>query len=188
MFLLPQGDCVTVEGLDDNKPVVLESIEKSDFEQLLKVLLHRKYGTRSGLPLNDEQWMAVLKLSTMWEFDGLRKAAIDTLGYSKINAVDKLVAANRYNIDEWLLPALLSLAQRPESFSIEEGHRIGLETALKLASVREKLKVEPEERTFSCPYSPKVHKYSSMRLAVGNRSPKAEKLDYTPMIRAVFGL
>lgn len=41
MFLLPQADGVTVEGLDDNKPVVLEGIEKSDFEQLLKVLLHR---------------------------------------------------------------------------------------------------------------------------------------------------
>jgi len=108
----------------------------------------RKYGTSpsKSVPLNDEQWIAVLKLSTMWEFDGLRMAAIDTLGHSKINAVDKLVAAKRYNIDEWLLPALLSLAQRPELISIEEGHRIGLETALKLASVREKLKVEPVQK------------------------------------------
>jgi len=143
----------------------------------------------SQCPLNDEQWIAVLKLSTMWEFDGLRMAAIDILGHSKINAVDKLVAAKRYNIDEWLLPALLSLAQRPELISIEEGHRIGLETALKLASVREKLKVEPVQKTVSCHHLPhKVHSYTSMRLAVGNRPPEAEKLDYTPMIRAVFGL
>ncbi|KAL4076913.1 hypothetical protein V8B97DRAFT_1938176 [Scleroderma yunnanense] len=189
MFLLPQASDSALEGLDDEKPVVLEGIEKSDFEQLLKILLHRKYGTNPGLPLNDEEWVAVLKLSTMWEFDGLRKAAIDTLSVSKITAITKLVAAKQYNIDEWLLPALLALAQRPEPISVEEAHRIGLETTVKLASVREKIKIEITTDTTPCSFKPgRVHQYESMRLGVGERDPEAEKLDFTPMIRTAFGL
>ena len=39
MFLLPQGEIV--EGLDDERPIKLDGIAKSDFEQLLKVLLFR---------------------------------------------------------------------------------------------------------------------------------------------------
>ena len=41
MFLLPQGDKATVEGQSDYNPIVLEGINKSDFEQLLKVLFLR---------------------------------------------------------------------------------------------------------------------------------------------------
>lgn len=39
MFFLPQGG--TVEGLDDERPIKLDGITKDEFEQLLRVLLHR---------------------------------------------------------------------------------------------------------------------------------------------------
>ena len=41
MFVLPQGDQATVEGQSDQNPIVLQGIDKSDFEQLLRVLLCR---------------------------------------------------------------------------------------------------------------------------------------------------
>lgn len=41
MFLLPQGDQATVEGQSDENPIILQEINKHDFEQLLKVLMSR---------------------------------------------------------------------------------------------------------------------------------------------------
>ena len=55
----------------------------------------------------------------MWEFDGPRKAAVhhlDSLG----PPIDKVCLAMQYEVKDWLLPALLKLAQRPESISIED--------------------------------------------------------------------
>lgn len=39
MFLLPSGSQAPVEGLSDDKPLVLEGITKKDFRAFLQVLL-----------------------------------------------------------------------------------------------------------------------------------------------------
>ena len=81
------------------------------------------------------------------------------------------------------MPALLQLAQRPEPISIEEGRMLGLETALKIASVREKIRIKPR-----APYHNSQRQDNGKRLTVGDRDPEAEELDFTPKIRVVFGL
>ncbi|KAI6139541.1 hypothetical protein BKA82DRAFT_4223017 [Pisolithus tinctorius] len=135
MFLLPQGESETVEGQSDTCPVILQGISKKEFES-------------QGSDLDRDQWISVLKLSTMWEFD-------------------KVVLALQYNIREWLLPAFLALAKRPAPISIEEGRRIGFENALKLASVREKLRLEivVEEFTFT--------RYNTRRLVLGDKGQRS---------------
>ena len=162
MFLLPQGDKAKVEGLSDANPVVLGGVKKKDFEQLLKALMcrsaiifssmriftdhgRRKYGKNVNRPILEQgQWISVLKLSTMWEFSGLRKSAIKNLdrGSNLLDPIDKLLLAQRYNVKEWIMPALLKLAQRPEPISIKEGHRLGLETALNIAAIREEFRIQ----------------------------------------------
>ncbi|KAI5985622.1 hypothetical protein EDD15DRAFT_2122345, partial [Pisolithus albus] len=139
MFLLPQGDPETIEGRSDTSPVILQGISKKEFESLLRALI--QHGTNKGPDLDHDQWISVLKLSTMWDFHGLRNAAIQHLDVSSrsLNPIDKVELALQYDIKEWLLPALLALAQRSAPISVEEGRRIGFENALKLASVREKL-------------------------------------------------
>ncbi|KAI6144043.1 hypothetical protein BKA82DRAFT_4179776 [Pisolithus tinctorius] len=62
-FSSPQGDGSEVEGLSDEKPIRLDGVQKSDFEQLLKVLFRR---TRSSLPdlsLSTNQWKSVQPLT-----------------------------------------------------------------------------------------------------------------------------
>ena len=204
MFLLPQGDKAKVEGLSDANPVVLGGVKKKDFEQLLKALMcrsaiifssmriftdhgRRKYGKNVNRPILEQgQWISVLKLSTMWEFGGLRRSAIDNLdgGSNPLNPVDKFLLALRYDVTEWTLSALLKLAQRPEPISIEEGRKLGLETALKIASVREKFRLRPQALCDYCENRAKNGKY----LTVGNRDPETEKLDFTRKIRAAFDL
>ncbi|KAI5997631.1 hypothetical protein F5J12DRAFT_889432 [Pisolithus orientalis] len=174
MFLLPRG------------------ISKKEFESLLRALMYRKHGTNRGLDLDCDQWISVLKLSTMWEFVGLRNAAIQHLDIPSelVDPIDKVVLALQYNIREWLLPAFLALAKRPTPISIEEGRRIGFENALKLASVREKLRLVMvvEEFTFTYKSCTRTQKYNTRCLVLGDRDKEAENLDYTPFIREVFGL
>ncbi|KAI5987322.1 hypothetical protein EDC04DRAFT_2912996 [Pisolithus marmoratus] len=184
MFLLPQPDNDMIEGLDDVKPVVLHGVSKDDFECLLKSLLCRRHGENKGLVLNlTNQWMSVLKLSTMWEFTSLRTAAISWLDTSDASVcrsdhVERIVFAMQYGIKEWLLPSLLALVQRPELISVEEGMRLGIKTALKLASVREKLKLQIKYNG----------RWTSSMLVIGDRDTAAARLDFTPMIQKVFEL
>ncbi|KAI6094456.1 hypothetical protein F5141DRAFT_1223857 [Pisolithus sp. B1] len=88
MFLLPQGDPETVEGKSDTYPVVLQGTSKKDFESLLRALMYRSY-------LDCDQWISVLKLFAMWDFRGLRNAAIQHLDvpFQSLNPVDKLELA-----------------------------------------------------------------------------------------------
>ncbi|KAI6145074.1 hypothetical protein BKA82DRAFT_1002237 [Pisolithus tinctorius] len=139
MFLLPQGDSETVEGQSDTCPVILQGVSKWEFESLLRALLIRQHGKRKGSSLGKAQWISVLKLSTMWEFKELRKAAIQYLDSPSqpLDPVNKLALASKYEIKRWQLPALLELAKRSLPISVEEGRLIGLENALKLAVVRE---------------------------------------------------
>ncbi|KAI6095252.1 hypothetical protein EV401DRAFT_2062470 [Pisolithus croceorrhizus] len=176
MFSLPQGSSVVVEGTGDENPIRIDRTSKDDFEQLLKALLHRlavNCSRRSieapNLPHGIEQWTSVLKLSTAWNFERLRQAAIDALTESGIGAVDRVVLSQRYYIKNWLLPALNELARRPEPIILEEAQRMGIDIALKLASVRER------------------RSNNGHGIAVGScRDPRMQDCDFSDQIRSTF--
>ncbi|KIJ63369.1 hypothetical protein HYDPIDRAFT_65515, partial [Hydnomerulius pinastri MD-312] len=137
MFLLPIGDRSEAEGMSDESPIRLEGIKKIDFQQLMKVLFPGSFGQTQRLPVGLEEWSSVLKLATLWEFEGIRRAAIGALPKCPITPVDKLVLAREYNIKEWLLPAINELVQRPNPIGVEDVARLGLDFALKILAVRE---------------------------------------------------
>ena len=154
-------------------------------------MLHsRNYGTSPRLPAGVAQWTSVLKLSTLWEFDELRKAAIDALSTALRNdPIDRVILSRQFGITTWLLPALNELAQRPESLTIEEANRLGIETALMIASVREHIKLEPVEETLTCNhFNRKSHTYTSKQLVVGPRDPETRVLDFTPLLCSKLNL
>ncbi|KAI6130100.1 hypothetical protein EV401DRAFT_2128668 [Pisolithus croceorrhizus] len=154
MFLLPKGDSgmargqsdsETVEGESGMWPVALEGVSKEEFVSFLRALMSRsvQHAKIEGSGLSQAQWISVLQLSTMWEFKELREVAIlySDLPSRPLGPVSKFVLASKYGIRRWLLPALIELAERSWPLSLEEGHRIGFENALKLAAVRERLRV-----------------------------------------------
>lgn len=192
MFSMPQGSQNMVEGQSDDKPIRLDGVTKNDFEQLLKALfhrlvrsnqfmvlrhlddneaLHRHHGAVPGLPLTVDEWASVLKLSTKWEFKMLRQAAIDALIALQIGPVDRIVLARQYDIRHWMVPALNELAKRPQPLGLEEGTKLGLETALKLASVRERVMISG----------------SNVYVAAA-RDARAQNLDFSQAISATFVL
>ncbi|KAI6140400.1 hypothetical protein BKA82DRAFT_4178869 [Pisolithus tinctorius] len=192
MFSLPQGDGIVVEGSSDEIPIQLHGTSKDDFEQLLKALLHRKYGSQPDLPQNIEQWTSVLKLSTAWSFEKLRQASIDALIESGIGAVDRVVLSQQYDIKGWLLPALNELAKRPEPITLEEANQMGVDIALKLASVRERVTVETNCSTSrvhiaSARSYPVPERNDNNGVAVGScRDPRMQNCDFSDQIRSTF--
>ncbi|KAI6141519.1 hypothetical protein EDD17DRAFT_283365 [Pisolithus thermaeus] len=194
MFSLRQGSSVVVEGTSDENPIRIDRTSKDDFEQLLKALLHRKFGSQANLPHGFEQWTSVLKLSTAWNFERLRQAAIDALTESGIGAVDRAVLSQRYYIKNWLLPALNELARRPEPITLEEARRMGVDIALKLASVRERVTVtvqaQPAYATTSGFGGVAYRKDSDdngHRVVVGScRDPRMQDCDFSDQIRSTF--
>ncbi|KAI6043418.1 hypothetical protein EDC04DRAFT_3138576 [Pisolithus marmoratus] len=141
-----QSDSETVEGQSDTCPVTLPGVSKKEFESFLRAFMHRSTTwKKQGFgfePRSTDLCESVLKLSTTWKFDELRNVAIQHLDppFRPLTPVTKLELASEYKIKQWLLPALLALAQWTEPISVWEGRRIGLENALKLAAVREELK------------------------------------------------
>lgn len=108
-----------------------------NFSQLGFTLTMGASGFRQEDVFTLEEWTSVLKLSTMWDFVTIREFAIAKIAPLLVDAVDKVVLARDYHVDEWLLPGLNSLAQRVEPLSLGDYKRLGAETAVEIAAIRE---------------------------------------------------
>ncbi|KAK0494907.1 hypothetical protein EDD18DRAFT_1076297 [Armillaria luteobubalina] len=63
MFSLPQAETSTAEGDSDDKPIQLQGVSRVDFERLLEFMYRRN--AASPLKASLEEWISILKLSTM---------------------------------------------------------------------------------------------------------------------------
>ncbi|KAG6331878.1 hypothetical protein ID866_7210 [Astraeus odoratus] len=191
MFSFPPPPDTEVEGSSDERPIRLDTIKADEFRSLLKVLFSGPSGP--GLPLSSAEWISVLKLSQMWQFEDIQTIALDNLPYSSVkkSVVKKVALAFQYDIRHWLLPGINQLARRPQPISAEDVQVLGLDVALKVAAVRESLVVtnagnagSPTSTIGSPNGSPCRH--SRHCLTTGDRY--ARSVDFTPTIKKVFGL
>ena len=94
---------------------------------------------RRNIPGGDlstvDEWSSVLALSTKWNFDTIRDLAIARL-LRLASAIDRIVLARTYAIDEWLVPAYLELTKRSAPLSLAENMRLGMEAVTLLGHVR----------------------------------------------------
>ena len=100
-------------------------------------------GSQDDLPSSPEEWLMVIKLARMWEFDDVLRNSIDRIQYHsvKMRPVEKVALALQYDMQEWLVPGLDELAKRSEPIGIEDVNLLGLDVALKVAAVRESLRM-----------------------------------------------
>ncbi|KAF9487527.1 hypothetical protein BDN71DRAFT_1369606, partial [Pleurotus eryngii] len=134
MFDLPLGD-KRADGLTDEQPLRLDGIDHANSRHLLKYLYPR--GIDRPVSLTLDEWLAVLKLSSLWEMDRVRNNAITNLPTLLTNPAQKLGVAIDYNIEFWLVPAMQELVQREAPLSVADLEHIGIECALRLAAIRE---------------------------------------------------
>ncbi|KAJ7117490.1 hypothetical protein C8R44DRAFT_738389 [Mycena epipterygia] len=134
-FTLPAASGGHVEGHSDENPLVLEGISSVDFRRLLKVLYPLNVPQILGMPKED--WISVLKLSTLWYFLDARELAIQQLNGQNMGSVERILLARKYAVSAWLRTGYTDLARREESISLEDAEKIGWETAVRLYQVRE---------------------------------------------------
>jgi hypothetical protein len=88
--------------------------------------------------MGSEEWISVLKLSTMWTFGELRQLAIKWLGRLDINPVEKVMLARNYKVERLLVRGYMELIKRKEGPSVEEAKILGYEAAIRLYEKRER--------------------------------------------------
>jgi len=103
---------------------------------LMLVLLLRNYNTVERHTF--EQWSAILDLSTRWGFTSIRDLAIRCM--RPPDPLKKLLLARKCAVEEWTLPALLELCERPEPLSLEEARLMDFEDVLLMGSARQNVR------------------------------------------------
>jgi len=93
----------------------------------------------------------LLSISTRFDFDRVREAAINCIQYglhrrhlrgraqwlAGISPIDRICLAEKYNIPQWLAPSYEDLCQRVSPLEVREAEKIGVRTATLLARARE---------------------------------------------------
>ncbi|KAJ7631360.1 hypothetical protein DFH06DRAFT_1005297 [Mycena polygramma] len=135
-FTLPAADAVQGEGQSDDNPFILEGISRIDFERLLKVLY--PLDIPQILSMAKDDWISVLKLSTLWYFLDARDLAIKQLNdRGDIGSVERILLARQYDVASWLRMGYTDLARREEGISLEDAEKIGWQTTVRLYQTRE---------------------------------------------------
>lgn len=154
------------DGISDDRPLVLEGIEKKDFTQLLRCLyplqvvlicsqsfslLHssRQFGDHN-LEFSVEEWQSVLKLASLYEMTEVKALIIKKMTplLTEFPSL-QINLAKTYNIRTWLAPGLSRLACRAEPLNEDDVKLVGLTDSLTICALRER-KRRCEKCTGSC--------------------------------------
>ncbi|KAI5890119.1 uncharacterized protein SCHCODRAFT_02630911 [Schizophyllum commune H4-8] len=138
MFTLPPGQGLDTEGCSDEHPVVLEGATDEEFRQFLRILLPRN-ALRPDNDLTQEQWTAVLKLATMWDFDDVRQLAVLKMGKMDMTRDQRFRLGRAYSVSKWYHGVLKDIVQRVEALTKEDVDLVGIDIALGIASNRERI-------------------------------------------------
>ena len=82
-----------------------------------------------------EEWSSILDLSTRWGFTSICELALRRV--EPPNPLQRLILARKYNIEEWMNPALLELCERQEPLSLEEARLMDFEDVVFVGTVRQ---------------------------------------------------
>ncbi|KAI0250055.1 hypothetical protein BJV78DRAFT_1128587 [Lactifluus subvellereus] len=126
--------------------ISLGDVKSADFDAFLSVLYPPNFNTSQERSF--EEWSSILDLSTLWGFTSIRDLAIRCA--KPPSAYHRLLLARKHAVDQWVLPALSELCERPQSLSVDEARLMNFEDIVLIGSVREsvrsqELSVNPAE-------------------------------------------
>ncbi|KIJ05533.1 hypothetical protein PAXINDRAFT_93350 [Paxillus involutus ATCC 200175] len=165
-----------MDGPNGNEPVstellryTLDDVKSEDFARFLWVFYNPKFSLYEA-PL--ETWLSILKLANRWNFDDVKELCVRELEKLPIEPVEKIAIYHDHSISRlYLLPSYIALCKRNGPLSFVEGMKLGMETVLRVADARERVRQRASEG--------------------GIRSPTFEDLedeDVSDLIRGIFGL
>ncbi|EAU81246.2 hypothetical protein CC1G_09490 [Coprinopsis cinerea okayama7 len=123
-------------SLDTGDPrIELDGIAWDDFKNFLKAVVPRSPFLEAKPTLTESEWISVLKLSTRWLFNDLRKIAIDELSKVRMDPVQRVCLAKAYDVYDWLVSGYEELVERHDPITEEEGQEVGMGVALRLCGI-----------------------------------------------------
>jgi len=132
MFLLPSGPAPS-EGHDKEHPIVLDGYKKDEFACLLRIMYPTPRALISGLSMEKEEWVSVLKLSSIWIMNEIRQYAITRLSTDVVlSPIEKILLARAHRVPAWLEEAVTSLATSISKPTLDELAILGWETAARI--------------------------------------------------------
>ncbi|KIP04821.1 hypothetical protein PHLGIDRAFT_179529 [Phlebiopsis gigantea 11061_1 CR5-6] len=143
-------------GLSDETAIELPQVTSAAFEHLLKLIY---LGIHEPCSYTVEAWISLLAASTSLSFPRIRERALAELESesSCLDAVDRIILADRYDVDQWRAPAYIQLCTRDRPIQESEATLLGVKVTSQLAEIREKVLLEMLEecqtrslRTKSC--------------------------------------
>ncbi|KIM37706.1 hypothetical protein M413DRAFT_253968 [Hebeloma cylindrosporum] len=142
MFLLPSAPGANPEGRDREHPLVLEGYKKDEFACLLKVMYPTAgsliSGTTLALALGKEEWVSVLKLSTIWNMEKIRAYAIHRLSTDFVlSPMEKIHLARAHKVAAWLDEGVTSLVSMDQKPTLADLATLGWETAAQILWIRD---------------------------------------------------
>ena len=80
----------------------------------------------------------MLHLSTRWDFTSIRKLALNSI--EPPTPHDRLLLARTYLVDNWVVPALSALCERPTPLTLSEAREMSIEDIVLMSTVREDIR------------------------------------------------
>jgi len=95
-------------------------------------------GTKLDLCLEKEEWISVLKLSTIWNMTKFRNYAIHKLSTDvTLSPVEKIVLARAHKVAPWMEEGVSRLASGDPRSTFEDFATLGWETAARILWIRD---------------------------------------------------
>ncbi|KAK0486321.1 hypothetical protein IW261DRAFT_791388 [Armillaria novae-zelandiae] len=186
-MVLPQGDAAAVAGVDDERPVVIKGVRSADFENLLDSIVHAE---QKEVPkFNKDEWLAVLKLATMWGMVDIRSMAINEITKSKsLSDVDQVILGREHAVADWMISGYRALTKRKTVVSRHNASRLTLSTCLKVwqaqVSISDAFGLDKVERdTLDYMFASELDEVYQRGLVFGDRArPSKPRFPASPTI------
>ena len=145
-------------GVTDDTAIELPQVTEAAFETMLRFIYFGYVQPRLGLfpsliigrrmhepcsyPVED--WISLLAASTSLCLPRIRERALSELerDTSCLDAIDRLLLADRYDIDRWRAPAYVELCVRDRPIQESEATLLGVKVTSQLAEIRERVLLE----------------------------------------------
>ena len=111
--------------------------------------INRKYSIYEA-PL--ETWLSILKLANRWTFESVKELSVRELEKIEIEPVEKIAIYHDNIISRlYLIPSYIAVCKRDKPLTFSEGMKLGMETVLRVAEARERLRLQASESGIRTP-------------------------------------
>ena len=94
-----------------------------------------------------EEWTSILELANEWSFVEVKNLAVRELEKLEIDPIEKVYIYHRFNISRsYLVVSYAAIVTRQSPLNLVEGRKLGLDTSLKIAEGRERLREQVTQR------------------------------------------